>query len=292
MIWNIFSRMPSNSSEKADYAPECYKGNFIAVGWNQLGDVRFIDRDELKRRFKKEFGGSTQSAAAGAASLWAFFHDVSPGHHLVCPHKFSDRCYIGEIIGKPIYDSDAEQGDCPFANRRRVKWFGSRSYAQLRRKWGTRFAGNQTVSRISASAADFDSLIRDRNRVGSSKVAVPFKPDQEWGRKAEERALAWLRSTREREPKDVSKENKGWDIECGEDLYEVKGRKSPRTKIRLTQNEWAAARKHEKRYTLLLFTAADERALQKQSPKEFPNPAETESWTETPRTIYEYFLEE
>jgi hypothetical protein len=87
-------------------------------------------------------------------------------------------------------------------------------------------------------------------------------------------------------------ENKGWDIECGDDLYEVKGRKSRRTKIRLTQNEWAAAKKHKKRYSLLLFTAGDERALRRQSPKEFPNPTETESWTETPRTVYEYFLEE
>lgn len=292
IIWNIFSRMPAGSKEKMDYAADCYKGNFIAVGWNKLKDLDGIDWKELKRRVKKEYGGSTQGIAARAASLWAFYHDVSPGHYVVCPDKFSDRCYLGQIVGKPFHGANAEQSDCPFTHRRKVKWFKSVPYAQLQRKWGTRFAGNQTVSRINASKNDFNSLVRGRTRVISSGRSTPYKPDQEWGQKAEERALAWLSSTRDQKPKDVSKENKGWDIECGEGLYEVKGRKSHRTKIRLTQNEWAAARRHKKRYTLLLFTAADERALRKQSPKEFPNPAETESWTEAPRTIYEYFLEE
>jgi hypothetical protein len=227
-----------------------------------------------------------------AASLWAFYHKVSPGDYVVCPYKFSDQCYLGQIAGKPYYDSNPEQSDCPFAHRRRVKWFKPVTHAQLQRKWGTRFAGNQTVSRISGSAADFNSLIKGRNRVGVSKQSIPFRPDQEWGRKAEERALAWLRSTFKKDPKDVSKENKGWDIECGEGLYEVKGRKSSRTKIRLTQNEWAAAIRYKERYTLLRFTAVDERSLQRQSPEEFPNPAETLSWKKRPRVIYEYFLEE
>ena len=85
--------------------------------------------------------------------------------------------------------------------------------------------------------------------------------------------------------------NKGWDISCGEEKFEVKGRKSPQTAIRLTQNEWSAAEKLKRLYTVLIFTAPDKDSLEKAKPKRIVDPANNpDSWRE--RVVREYILVE
>ncbi len=114
-------------------------------------------------------------------------------------------------------------------------------------------------------------------------------PDKEWGRAVELRALRWLRKLGAK-PVDVAVHCYGWDIECGENKFEVKGRKSEATKIRLTENEWKAAQKHGKRYALLIFTASTKTKLDHTNPKEIPDPSRTAEWNRKP--IFEYFLYE
>jgi Protein NO VEIN, C-terminal len=112
----------------------------------------------------------------------------------------------------------------------------------------------------------------------------------EWGEEAEARAMEWLRK-QGRKPINDSHLNKGWDIACGDDKFEVKGRKSKGTAIRLSQNEWAAAKRLKKRYTVLVFTAATKGKLHRAMPKQIADPASNpESWQ--PRVVYEYILVE
>ena len=111
----------------------------------------------------------------------------------------------------------------------------------------------------------------------------------EWGRAAEKRAMQWLKA-RGKKPVDVSSFKYGWDIECGDQKFEVKGRKSIATRIRLTENEWNAAKKLGKRYTLLLFTSSTRWYLDKAIPKQFPDPVRTEDWSK--KATFEYFLRE
>jgi len=82
----------------------------------------------------------------------------------------------------------------------------------------------------------------------------------------------------------------GWDIECEDDKFEIKGRKSPVTAIRMTENEWRAALKFKQKYTLLIFTAPTLAKLNKAKPRQFPDPAATQLWSR--RVTYEYVLDE
>ena len=111
----------------------------------------------------------------------------------------------------------------------------------------------------------------------------------EWGREAEKRALAWLRSNGFH-PKDVAHLNRGWDIEYESMKCEIKGRKTSNTAIRLSDNEWRAASKHGKNYTVLIFTASSKGALGRVNPVEIVDPIENEIWRK--RVRYEYVLEE
>jgi hypothetical protein len=290
-MWKIFSRLPANYDNAEDYASECYKRDVIAVGWNELGDVsRIRSREELREKVQRRYGLDARAAAQAAGSIWSFYHDVAIGHYILCPDKRTRRVYVGRVAGEASYDAARIDAACPFRNRRRVDWKALHKYPEVERVLGRHYGGRQTVSRIDATATDLNALLRAERRVVRSRGSIPFRPDKEWGDKAEDRAMKWLRDEGY-EPQNVAKQNKGWDIECGDEVFEVKGRKSLSTLVRLTENEWRAANRLGKRYTLLIFTAADEKKLRSAQPEKFPDPARTESWTARERVVLEYFLD-
>jgi hypothetical protein len=292
MIWKIFSRMPSDFEDPEDYASECYKRDVIAVGWNELGDVSgVLSRDQLREKVQRKYGIDARAAAQAAGSIWAFYHDVAVGEYILCPDKKSQRVYLGKVAGAASYDLAVADDGCPFANRRKVAWRGSRKQSEVEQILGRRYGGNQTVSRTDVSSSELNALLGRVRRVTRSRASIPFLPDKAWGDDAEARAMQWLRAEGYA-ARNVANENKGWDIEAGDELFEVKGRRSPSTLVRLTENEWAAAKLYRKRYTLLIFTAADKRKLRLAQPQKFPDPARTESWTERERVIVEYFLDQ
>src|SRR5205807_202517 len=105
----------------------------------------------------------------------------------------------------------------------------------------------------------------------------------------EERAMVWLRG-RGYTPENVARLNQGWDIRCGPERFEVKGRKSKSTAIRLSENEYRAAKRFGSLYTLLIFTARTSTKLRTAVPDQHPDPAKIDSWNR--RIMYEYVLVE
>src|SRR5439155_12601791 len=133
-------------------------------------------------------------------------------------------------------------------------------------------------------------FLKKKSRSFAHRPHLPVQPDMEWGVEAENRAMAWLRE-QGLDPVNEANLNKGWDISCGELKFEVKGRKSHRTAIRLTQNEWAAAKRLKKQYTVLIFTAANKDSLKWATPQQIVDPTSNpESWQE--RAVLEYVLVE
>ena len=288
--------MPGKLSNAEDYSPECYKEGVVAVGWNELGDLNAIKSKEklrqmVERRWGREAEHGARTIAQWVGALWAFSSEVRPGHYVICPDKVSKRFYVGEVLSDVFYDKPTIGGRCPFAHRRNVKWWDQTlDHESAAKIWPRgKFGGLQTVSRVPNGENRLKGWLRKPRRASASRQGLPIAPDMEWGRNAEARAFKWLKD-RGYSPKDVSLLNKGWDISCGEDRFEVKGRKSRRTAIRLTQNEWAAANRFRKQYTVLIFTASNKEALRKADPRQLANPAKSASWT--PRVVYEYVLNE
>src|SRR4051812_4046296 len=96
MLWKVFSRESKESDDPQDFAAECYKRGVIAVGWDELRNIRSLEserqlRDMMQRRYKR----GTQSAAQWAASLWSFYHEIEVGHYVLCPDRKAHRVYIG-----------------------------------------------------------------------------------------------------------------------------------------------------------------------------------------------------
>ena len=296
MIWKIFARLPSNRKDTEDYARECFQAGVIAVGWSELGDLnRIASRRDLHRRLADRWWGDAENGdktiSQWAGSLWSFRNDVKPGDYVICPDRDSGRYYVGRMKSARAYhERTTLGGKCNFAHRREVRWLKTLAERDILSVWpGGRFGGNQTVAEIKKGADRFLKLLSRGGRVFVPRPRLPIRPDMEWGREAEARAMAWL-ADRGYAPRNVSQLNMGWDITCGKERFEVKGRKTPATAIRLTQNEWRAAKLFKKHYTVLVFTAANKEALGRATPVQIPDPCRTEDWT--PKITTEYILAE
>lgn len=297
MLWKIFARLPSKWKDSEDYARECYRAGLIAVGWNELGNLNKIgSREELHRKLAERWGDEAEhgddTISQWAGSLWSFKTEVKTGHHVICPDSDSDRYYVGVVQSdKVFHDPQPFGGNCEFAHRRRVKWTRILNAGEIKSIWPSgRFGGNQTCAEVDKGSERFFKFIREpQRRSVAGRPRLPIRPDMEWGAAAEARAMIWLKS-RGLNPESVAHLNLGWDISCGEEKFEVKGRKTPLTAIRLSQNEWNAAKKFGQSYTLLVFTASTHEGLEKAVPMQVPDPTKTESWN--PRITYEYILSE
>ncbi len=290
MLWKIFARQPSDWQAPEDYARECYRAGVIAVGWSQIGDLNNIQsRGQLKRALAKKWHEDPKTLAQWAGALWNFRNSVRQGDIIVCPDRDSGRYYIGRVVSRRVFhDPSSLGGRCSFAHRRRVRWLRVMPREEAAALWPTgRFGGNQTVARIRHGEDKVRALLGRPRKRAIRKPVLPIRPDMEWGRAAEERAMTWLRK-RGYTPHDVSHLNKGWDITCGDDKFEVKGKRSQTVAVRLTQNEWASARRLKARYTLLIFTASTLEALKRSVPVQIPDPTRTEVWSR--RVTYEYIL--
>ena len=296
MIWKIFARLPSKWKESEDYARECYQVGVIAIGWNELGDLNAIaSLAELRRKLNKRWGAEAESGAKTigqwAGTLWSFRNKVKLGHYVICPDSDSGRYYVGIISSDSVfYDGTTLGGKCNFAHRRKVKWIRVLNPVEIQSIWPDgRFGGNQTLTEVRRGAERFIKFLNKKRPAFVPRPRLPSHPDMEWGKEAEARAMLWLKE-RGYQPKNVARLNVGWDISCGNNKFEVKGRKLVRSAVRLSQNEWRAAKKFRKEYTVLVFTAPTKDALRKTAPMQIPDPTRTESWT--PRIMYEYILAE
>lgn len=298
-IWKIYAREPDDSGNPVDYAKDCYQCGVIAVGWNSTGSLdKFNSREELKSQLsithKKSIRGKKKRLDSWVGSLWNFKKSVQPSDIVICPDKKSGLFYIGRVPSdfeeaRYYYDASPLHDRCEFAHRRKIEWFHVMRRNEMQTIWGTgRIGGVQTVSKVQSEPRKFRIYLRHHaiQKPHNKQKRVPWPPDKEWGRLAEQRAMKWLGPN----AKNVASKCLGWDIECGAYKYEVKGRKSVSTTVRLTKNEWKAAKKYKKKYTLLLFTASTKEELSKAEPREITNPTQTEKWNI--RLIREYLLNE
>lgn len=285
MLWKMFARLPGATE---DYATICVEEGMIAMGWDDIGTLSsFSDKDGIKAALQNAYpDDSTRTIGSAAACLWSFANDLDVGHIIVCPDRDDNLYYIGSVDSL-YYHVPNPADDCPFTNRRKVDWLMTLRKDEIVSIFhSANFGSPKTLSRIHEGREDllrYLNLVKSKQRERRSS-GKPQRPDPEWGRLAELRALAWLRN-RGYEPDDVAHMSRGWDIECAGLKYEVKGRKTHRTRIILTNNEFTKARQYQDNYALLIFTARTPTELSQATPEEFVNPANTLEWEQQPSYI-------
>lgn len=87
-------------------------GNFVAIGWDELGDLSRIQRREFEQRrdaLLRQFPERTQRSAN---LVWLFAHQVQPGDRVVVSRNPQEIVGIGTVNGAYYFVPDTYKGHC------------------------------------------------------------------------------------------------------------------------------------------------------------------------------------
>lgn len=97
------------------------RGNVIAIGWKEMGDLSLISptREAFKEKYEQTFPNAKRgSIATGAGMLYRFCCEVKRGDYVVFPSKSNRQINIGVIEGDYTYDETHYE----YVQTHKVKW--------------------------------------------------------------------------------------------------------------------------------------------------------------------------
>ena len=95
----------------------CRDGGFIAVGWDELGDIGSLNEAEFTDRMHEEIARH-DDWTEGAKQVWRFANDVQVGDLIVANRGKSQILGFGRVTGPYEFVPDTRHG-----HRRAVEWF-------------------------------------------------------------------------------------------------------------------------------------------------------------------------
>lgn len=157
--------------EGAKYISEARKHGYVAIGWNEVPDLRkFKDSDAIKSALTKtSYGYSASQAGAQAGQLYRFGLEMQAGDIVLSP--LGEGEYLVGKLGDYFFEEKPKDG-CPYFHRRSAEWL-----PQVLRKddMSTNLAysvgGLLTVFSLQKYSHEIESLI-------SGDVATPAEKPQ------------------------------------------------------------------------------------------------------------------
>lgn len=97
---------------------ECYNNGFMAIGWDEIGDLTaYSSKDEMKQAMKEEIDPSLSYMNAAHAT-WQFVHDMKPGDIVFAKKGMYHIIGRGVVASDYIFDSSRKE----YKNIRKVNW--------------------------------------------------------------------------------------------------------------------------------------------------------------------------
>lgn len=109
--------------EGSKYIDEAHKNGFVAIGWNEVPDLRkFSSLEQIKKSLENStYQYSKSQIAAQAGQLTRFGHEIKNDDILLSP--LGNGEYLVGIVGDYYYDENPH-GLCNYKHRRKIKWMG------------------------------------------------------------------------------------------------------------------------------------------------------------------------
>jgi len=105
--------------EEAFNWDNCRENGFIAIGWDELGDLSGLSKEEFDQ-LNKEVAEKEDWSVKGPEQLWTFINDIQIGDKIIANKGTKKILGFGEITSEYYYDPDDKDG---YKHKRNVKWF-------------------------------------------------------------------------------------------------------------------------------------------------------------------------
>ena len=146
----------------------------VAIGWNELGDLRHYNSPEaLKEAYIEHFGNAKPGRTANAiAMIRKFRDDIQPGDLLVTYSQEHREYLVGEDLGQYEFRSEPEQQVGEFQHIRKVKWLGRISRDQF-----TQSARNSLGSVLTVFSLSAPVISEVQDRLAGKPAETPSPTD-------------------------------------------------------------------------------------------------------------------
>lgn len=180
------------------------KGNVIAIGWNEMGDLSLIDanRDAFKDKYVQAYPDAKKGSIATAAGmLYRFCYEVQIGDYVVFPSKSNREVNIGTVEGDYVYDPSQME----YVQTRKVKWL--KHLPRMSFSQGALYEIGSAMSffMVKNYADEFMAAL-DK---GFKKTSAAADEDETVGATADD----IIESTKDFILKELSRQLKGYDLE-------------------------------------------------------------------------------
>jgi 5-methylcytosine-specific restriction protein B len=110
----------------------CKDGAHISVGWDELGDLSKMTREEFETQRDGLIAAGSDHTVAGCEQAWKFAHDISEGDGIVANQGISRILGFGRVTGPYYFVPDGTD-----RHRLPVEWFDTapRQLAAPRHDW-------------------------------------------------------------------------------------------------------------------------------------------------------------
>lgn len=154
--------------EGGKYVKDAQKGKFIAVGWNNLGDLaNLTNQDDLKKLYKEKYCEQREAQIAiNHGQVWNFINNLKVGDIILTPYL--KKILIGKVTSNYQYKSDWSD-KCSYVHRREVKWLKEIERVQLPQKLKSSMGGQLTIFNLDKHVQAIDYLITGIKEEGKKK---------------------------------------------------------------------------------------------------------------------------
>lgn len=178
------------------------KGNVIAIGWEELGNLSQIapNWDAFREKYVQTYPDAKKGAIGiSVGMLFRFVHEMKIGDYVVFPSKSDRMVNIGEIAGEFEYVQGAE-----YPQRRKVKWLKHLPRTAFSQGALYEIGSAMTLFAVRNYSGEFLAALKDK----AFQKNLP-EEDYSVGATAEE----IVESTRDFILKELSRQLKGYELE-------------------------------------------------------------------------------
>jgi len=156
--------------EGGRYVTQAVQGNYIAIGWNELGDLQAWERqrdeeqsrlwDEFRAFYRTVFPNETPiQSGIQAGQVWNFVIAMRPHDMALVRDPADRRIHIAQVLGG-YQHVQAPQDGCPYRNRRQVCWIGCVERKDLPEPLKTSLFSQLTIFSLDKHGDAIEQLIR------------------------------------------------------------------------------------------------------------------------------------
>jgi len=152
--------------EGGKYVDDAKSGNYIAIGWNELGDLNWLTKENnyetLLQKATKLYGQTYPKETKNAQSinrgqLIRFVKEINRDDIVLVPDSPRRKVLIGRVVGDYQFIKPSDQ--CPYFHRREVQWIKTIDRDDLPQKLRNSIGSLLTVFNLDSHQVVIDQLI-------------------------------------------------------------------------------------------------------------------------------------